>query len=144
MLDPVKPPKNDELIERQQFYAIMAVSTQQNSRAIGSIGEKLDILAVKYEKVHETVQASETRNRTLIRTAIFIWAVASGGVSWILERYIDHADQSTTKIEVLEKRVTAAEPEVAKIKDLTDKLESMKRLNAEMQRQLDAVDARKK
>ena len=136
-MEPIRPPKNDEIIERQQFYATVAITIQTNDRAIQTIGGKLDDLATRYDRVHETVHASETRNKTLIKTAVIIWAVVGGAVGWYLERSIDKFEQFVDRVNLIEKKQSSDETDVAKIKDIADKVDSLKRINGEIQRQMD-------
>jgi len=142
MADQLHPPETDKKFLRHQFYAAVAAVSSANAQAVGTIGKKLDTLALKYEAVHDIVQNSETRTKTLIKAAIFIWAVFGGAVGWYIARYAEHYDAFIDRVNVLEKKQTADEPDIAKIKDLSDKLESVKRIATESQRQLDEIQAK--
>jgi hypothetical protein len=142
MNEPVLAPRSDDLIDRQQFYATVAIICQSNNSAIKTIGGKYDDLAQRYERVHETVHASETRNKTLIKTAIVIWAIVGSGIGYYLEHSIEKFDAFVDRVNLIEKTTTAMKPDVDKIRDMSDKVDAMKRITIDLQRQLDDTQSR--
>ena len=140
----IELPKTDEVIPRHQFYATIAATVETNQRATSTIGGKLDTLTESYDTVHDVVSASETRNKTLISSAVLIWAIISGVVGWYVERTVLNFDKFISRFEDIEKKVTAWEPEINKNKDVQDKISAINRRMEDLQRQVYDLESGKK
>lgn len=138
------PPRNDDVIDRHQFYAAISKDTDSLANGVAVIGSKLDGLASAYNEVHDTVQASETRNKTLITVVTVVWIVIGGAVGWYVQRMVGNSDRFTQRFEEVEKKTTAAEAILEKQRDLPERVEAIKRTTADTQRRIDELEVIRK
>lgn len=144
IMDTLEAPKNDEAIPRHQFYATVAAKIGFTANGLKVIGAKLDTLAKDYSTIHDLIQANSTRNKTLITAAVVVWAIMSGAAGWYIQRSVASFDQFTNRVETIEKKTTAWETDSEKRRDLPERVEAIRRMVIETQRQFDELEARKK
>ena len=137
-------PRNDELIERHQFYARLAAAQDNNSHDLDGIGKKVTDLVKSHEHVRDTVKGAGTTVRTIVGAAVFIWTLISGIVGWYVQKTMSNYEVFADRVTVLERKVNILENDNDKRKDLPDKVDAVKRLLIEHQRQLDDIEARRK
>jgi hypothetical protein len=132
----LKPPDSDNEVDRHKFYTAITIFLGINQNATETIGKKLDTLTDSYDTVHDIINASETRNKTMISGAVFLWAVISGMAGWYVERTVANFDKFMARFDVVERKMQTWEPELDKIKDLPEKQAALARRIEDMQRQL--------
>lgn len=140
----IEPPKNDEVIDRHQYYATMAAMANENARDINGIGKKVSVLNDSHELVRETVHTAVTTVKTVISGAILIWTLIGGALGWYIQRTLANYENFTKRIEQLEKKQTIIESENEQRKELPEQVASMRRILNDHQRQIDELESRKK
>ena len=138
------PPKDDTMLVRHQFYTGVAKDLENYTNGTTVIGEKLDTLNKNYLLVHDLTQHNETRNKTLIMVAIVVWSILGGGIGWYVQRAVAGNDRVIERIDIMEKKVLVLEADMTKQRELPERVDSLKRLVIETQRQLDDIELRKK
>jgi hypothetical protein len=138
------PPKNDEVIERHQFYSSIAKDVNSCNRANAAIGEKLDTLAINYNLIRDITKASETRNKTLISAAVVVWAIIGGSVGVYVQRSVAASDKLMSRLEATEKRLASIDTMVENNKDLPAAVDTQRRGLADVRRQLDDMEVKRK
>lgn len=140
-MTPINPPTTDETIPRHQFYASLAATVATNSSDIDGIGKKIVKLTEANDKVKEVLATNATRNKTLISAVVVMWTLLGGSITVYVNRSIANIDTMGTRITELEKKAEASNPNTAKIGELVARMDAMKNIVSEQQRQIDVVRA---
>lgn len=138
----LSPPKNDELIERQQFYTLISGSVNLNTKDIDGIGKKTRVYENEFKVIRDSVKADDIRNKTIIAIVALLWTITSGFIMLYIQKGLNATENTILKIETLEKKVLLLETNKEAFKDYPEKFEAIKRsLNAQ-QTQIDVLDSK--
>lgn len=136
------PPKDDEILSRQQFYTTTSIYVNHIIKDINGIGMKSRKYEEEFGIIRDNVRADDVRNKTIIAVAIVIWTITGGAISMYIQKAMGAYEQSASKVEALEKKVLVLESNKDQFKEVPLQIEAIKRSIAESQRQLEAIENR--
>lgn len=138
----LSPPKNDELIERQQFYTLLAGSVNLNTKDIDGIGKKTREYEREFKIIRDSVKADDIRNKTIIAIFALLWTISSGFILLYTQKSMTATENTVAKIEALEKKVLVLENNNTTARDIPEKIEAARRMLSGQQAQLDILETK--
>lgn len=136
------PPKDDEILSRQQFYTITSIFINNIMKDINGIGAKSRKYEEEFNVIRDSVRADDIRNKTIIAVAVVIWTITGGAISLYIQKAINSYEQTALKIDSLEKKVLVLESNKDQFKELPTQIEALKRTINETQRQIESIENR--
>lgn len=130
----VDPPRSDDLLERHQFYAAVSAELAtledkdaRHHESIGRVHARLDETHKTEEATREQLITTETRNRTLAASVVFILTAISGTFGWIFDKSATKIEQFATKFEQMEKTYQTQKHELERLVELRETVSRLDR-----------------
>src|ERR1035437_9736303 len=138
----LSPPKNDELIERQQFYTLLAGSVNLNTKDIDGIGKKTREYEREFKIIRDSVKADDIRNKTIIAIFALLWTISSGFILLYTQKSMTATENTVAQIDALEKKVLVLENNNTTASDIPEKIEAARRMLSGQQAQLAILETK--
>ena len=142
-MNEIEVPIDDKPTSRQYFYTIMSIYLKQVREDVNGIGAKVRVQEVKFNEIRDNVKGDDIRNKTIIAIAIVVWTVLGGGITMYIQRGMTAFENSTTKIESLERKIFVLENKNEINKDIPKIVESNSKTLTTLQTQIDNIESKK-
>ena len=88
------PPKDDEILSRQQFYTRVSIYINNIIKDINGIGTKSRRYEEEFIVIRDNVKADDVRNKTIIAVAVVVWTITGGAISMYIQKGMSAFEQS--------------------------------------------------
>ena len=142
-MDELAVPKDDKFSSRQYFYTVMAIYLKQLTKDVNGIGAKVRDQETKVSDIRDNVHGDDIRNKTIIAIAVVVWTVLGGGITMYIQKGMTAFENSTTKIESLERKIFILENKNETDKDVPKTVEAISKKLVTLQTQIENIESNK-
>lgn len=141
-MDDLVVPKDDKYSSRQYFYTVMAIYLKQLTKDVNGIGSNVRTQEEKFNDVRDNVKGDDIRNKTIIAIAVVVWTALGGGITMYIQKGMNAFENSTTKIDSLEKKIFILENKNEINKDMPTTLTVLSKKIDNMQAQIESLESK--